>query len=117
MEMTGSSFPSAHEVARPGGDGCQTSRRQGLSWAERSESVLLFEEPHMGGLRALLAFGNLKLDGLALFQRAVAGGLNRAEVDEDIGAAIDGDEAIALVSVEPLDSSSGHSVVLPPSRE
>jgi len=60
---------------------------------------LLFDEPHMGGLGALLAFGDLKLDGLPLLQRAVAGGLNRAEVDEDIRAAIDGDEAIALMSM------------------
>ena len=78
---------------------------------------LLFDEPHMGGLRALLAFGNLKLDGLPLLQRAVAGGLNRAEVAEDIRAAIDGVEAIALVRGELLDGSSGHGVVPPRSRE
>src|SRR5215211_2907783 len=94
-----------------GGDGYQTSRRQGQLGVSGPGRWLLFDEPHLGGLGALLAFGHLELDGLPLLQRAVAGGFNRAEVDEDIRAAIDGDEAIALVSVEPLDSSSGHSVV------
>jgi hypothetical protein len=96
-----------------GGDGCQTSRRQGHLGLSGPGRWLLFDEPHLGGLGALLAFGNLELDGLALLQRALAGGFNRAEVDEDIRAPIDGDEAIALVRVEPLDGPSGHGVVPP----
>src|SRR5690606_37680226 len=52
-------------------------------------------------------------DGLVLAERTVAVGENRLVVGEDILAAIVGsDEAVALVSVEPLDGSCCHDVFL-----
>src|SRR3954452_17981419 len=61
-------------------------------------------------LRALLALGLLELHLRAFLERLVATRLNRAEVDEQVGAAtIGGDEAVALVSVEPLDGSGCHA--------
>src|SRR3712207_9060542 len=50
----------------------------------------------------------------ALLEGAVAVGLDRAVVDEQVLArVVRGDEAEALVVVEPLDGSSGH-VEIPP---
>src|SRR5699024_4696971 len=63
-------------------------------------------------LRALGALRDLELYALRLFQRAVAVRIDRRVVDEDVGAAaVLGDEAIALLSVEPLDGSLCHCAV------
>jgi hypothetical protein len=65
------------------------------------------------GLRTLRALRDLELDALALLEGAVAGGVDRGVVDEDVGAAaVLGDEPVALLSVEPLDSTLCHVPVL-----
>src|SRR5258705_5184192 len=63
------------------------------------------------GLRALGALHDLELHALVLVQRAVAVGLDRGVVHEHVGAAaVHGDEAEALLRVEPLHGSLRHSV-------
>src|SRR4051794_16075625 len=67
------------------------------------------ERADVRGLRALLALGNLELDPLVLVQAAVPRGLDRGEVGEDVRAAVvRGDEAEALVRVEPLHNAGNH---------
>src|SRR3954451_18250061 len=62
-------------------------------------------------LRALGALGDLELHALVLVQRAVALGRDRRVVDEDVcAAAVLGDEAEALLSVEPLHGTLCHAV-------
>src|SRR5689334_21214874 len=53
------------------------------------------------GLGALGALANLELHPLAFLETAEARSLDFGEVDEDVGAAVLGDEAVALVRVEP----------------
>ncbi len=60
------------------------------------------------GLRTLLALGDLEFDPLAVLERLVTVHLNGGEVDENVLAAIDGDKAVALFSVEPLNGSLCH---------
>lgn len=56
-------------------------------------------------LHSLLALDGLKGDLLTLLQRSEAGALDGAEVDEEVGAVLGGDEAVALLIVEPLDGT------------
>src|ERR1700758_4957013 len=64
-------------------------------------------------LGALGAANGGVLDPLVLLQAAVAVSLNRGVVDEDIRrTVVGGDEAIALVRVEPLHCSLSHCVLL-----
>src|SRR5712691_1810568 len=65
------------------------------------------------GLGAPLALRDLELDPLALFEGAVSVRLDRREVDENVLATVDGDEAVSLVRVEPLDGALSHSKQLP----
>src|ERR1700751_2198708 len=65
------------------------------------------------GLRAPVALRDLELDPLPLFEGAVAIRLDSREVDEDVLATVDGDEAVSLVRVEPLDGALSHSKQLP----
>src|SRR3954452_16008687 len=67
------------------------------------------DSAHRVGLWAFLALGDLELDSLALFEALVAVGLDGAVVDEDVTAAIHGDEAVALLGVEPLDRALCHN--------
>src|SRR5215216_7036291 len=71
------------------------------------------ERPHVDSLGALLALGDVKLDGLPLVQRATV--LDGADVDEHVVAGLGFDEAVALVGVEPLDGSNRHAACPPPS--
>ncbi len=65
--------------------------------------VWSLERTDVRGLRATLALGDLELDSLVLVERAVAAGLNRREVREDVVAAvIRGDEAVALSALNHL---------------
>src|SRR3954468_3848623 len=64
---------------------------------------------HRVGLRALLALGDVELDPLAFFEALVAVGLDGAVVNEDVTAAVHGDEAVALLRVEPLDRALCHN--------
>src|SRR5438034_8789757 len=71
------------------------------------------EDADVARLRALGALGDLELDPLVLVEAAVAVGGDRGEVDEDVvTAAVDGDEAEALVTVEPLHSALCHVLLL-----
>src|SRR6478736_424685 len=63
-------------------------------------------------LFALTTGGNVKLDALTLFERAVAVALDRGEVDEHVVPALARDEAETLVGVEPLDGAGCHDVLL-----
>src|SRR5579875_1603173 len=65
------------------------------------------------GLRAPVALRDLELDPLPLLEGAVAIRLDRREMDEDVPATVDGDEAVPLVRVEPLDGALSHSKQLP----
>src|SRR4028118_1168974 len=60
------------------------------------------------GLATLGAIDDLELDGLAVFEGLVAVGLDLRPVDEHVVLALDGDEAVALVSVEPLHGAAHH---------
>src|SRR6266536_3519484 len=78
--------------------------------------ALLGGGAHVGGLRALRPVDHVELDGLAFVQRAVAAGLDRAEMHEHVRTGLRADEAEPLVSVEPLDGPNGHECLsLPPS--
>src|ERR671917_2158085 len=60
-------------------------------------------------LRALRALRHVELDALVLLERAVARRLDGGEVGEDVSRAVlGGDEAVALLSVEPLHGSGSH---------
>lgn len=56
-------------------------------------------------LQPLLAFDDLELNGLALFERSVALGQNRALMYENVWAAFTLDKAVAFFSVKPLHCS------------
>jgi hypothetical protein len=73
--------------------------------------VVAFAEQHLvvadaGGLHALLALLGDEGDSLTLLEGLEAVLLNGAEVDEEVsGAVLGGDEAVALLVVEPLDGA------------
>ena len=61
------------------------------------------------GLRPLLTLGGFELHPLALFELLEAGALDVTEVNEQVlTALIWGDEAVALVTVEPLHGALRH---------
>jgi hypothetical protein len=65
------------------------------------------------GLGSLLTLADLELHTLTLIERTVAIHLDRGPVHEDVGATtINGDEAITLFGVEPLDGSLSHFLLL-----
>src|SRR5215210_4028535 len=87
------------------------SERRGpaVSGMPRRAGVLL-ERRHVDGLGALVpglsVVGNLR----ALGQRLESAGVDAAVMDEEVLASlVRGDEAEALVVVEPLDGSGGHA--------
>src|SRR5262249_28388949 len=59
-------------------------------------------------LGSLLALGDVEFDLLPFLQAAVAAAGDRAEVHEHVRAALDRDEAVALVAVEPLHGALRH---------
>src|SRR5580698_5769709 len=64
---------------------------------------------HLRGLRPLRPLGHAVLDLLVFFKAAVAVRLDCGEVNEDVTATVvGGDEAIALVRVEPLYGPLSH---------
>src|ERR1700704_2918930 len=83
------------------------------SRAKRGPRANLRDHDYLVGLRAPVALGDLELDPLTLFEGAVAIRLDRREVDEYVLATVDGDEAVSLVRVEPLDGALSHSKQLP----
>src|ERR1700755_3163129 len=90
--------PSLPSVKHPGG--ARTARRR---------NTHALDQVDVRRLPAPFSLLSLVLDLRAFVERAIARPLDRAEVDEQILAAFVGrDEPIALVSVEPLDSSGCH---------
>src|SRR5258706_4171107 len=61
-----------------------------------------------GGLRALRALGYLELHVLVLLEATETIAVNLGVVHEDVRSVGTGDEAIALLRVEPLDGSLCH---------
>src|SRR3984893_12955798 len=61
-----------------------------------------------GALRPLRALGYLELHVLVLLQAAEAVAVNLGVVHEDVRSVGAGDEAVALLRVEPLDGSLCH---------
>src|SRR5215510_4567844 len=59
-------------------------------------------------LGSLLALGDVEFDLLPFLEAAVAAAGDRAEVHEHVRAALDRDEAVALVAVEPLHGALRH---------
>ena len=59
---------------------------------------------------AVLTSGDLELNGLALVQSLEAVHLNLGVVDEQVVAILARDEAVALVRIEPLNSTLSHDV-------
>src|SRR5664279_5866927 len=70
------------------------------------------DDADLVGLRPLLSLGYFELDPLPLVEAAVAVRLDRAVVHEDVLAAVDGDEAVALLAVEPLHGALCHLLLL-----
>src|SRR4051812_32791067 len=64
---------------------------------------------HCVGLRALLTLGHLELDPLTLLEGLVAIHLDSAVVNEHVTTAVHGDEAVALLGVEPFDCALCHN--------
>src|SRR6266702_3295679 len=54
---------------------------------------------------AFLVWADIELDALALIEGAVAVHLDRRVVHENVSTIFEGDEAVALVAVEPLHGS------------
>src|SRR5208282_1005220 len=59
-------------------------------------------DPEVFRLGSLLALGDVELDLLPFLQAAVAATGDRAEVHEHVRAALDRDETVAFVAVEPV---------------
>jgi hypothetical protein len=60
---------------------------------------------NVGGLQALGAADDLKLDRLAVVQRAIAIRLDRGEMDENVLSGLALDETKALAGIKPLHCS------------
>src|SRR6266540_6360569 len=73
------------------------------------------DDAYLVCLLSLWPPGDIELDPLTLLQRSVSLADDRREVYENILAAIDGDEPVALLGVEPLHGALRH-VLLPESR-
>jgi hypothetical protein len=61
-------------------------------------------------LRTLGSLGDVETDSLSFVQRFVAATLDRGEVNENVLATINLDEAKSLLGVEPLDLTFSHAV-------
>ena len=86
----------------------RSRRGRGAAWiGVWSESA---DRHDLGGLQALVALGDLELDGLTLVQGLVAVDLDLREVDEQVFTFFALDEAVPLLVAEPFDCSSGQRV-------
>src|SRR5690348_1171459 len=65
-------------------------------------------DPDVFCLRSLLALGDVELDLLPFVQAAVAATGDRAEMHEHVRAALDRDEAVTFVAVEPFHGALRH---------
>src|SRR4029079_16648803 len=60
------------------------------------------DDAHVLGCLAPATRADVELDALTLFQGPVARALDGREVDEHVGSVLTGDEAVALLRVEPF---------------
>src|SRR3954452_13645658 len=98
-----------HSTTRVRGLLIRADLRQAIGSRPRAGTVVS-ERANLLRLRALLALGDLEFDPLVLLESAVAAHLDGREVDEHVSTpAVDGDEAKALVRVEPLHGSLRHT--------
>src|SRR5207342_674298 len=88
-------------IHRPATRGCAAS---GMALAADVSG----NDPDVFRLGSLLALGDVELDLLSFLQAAVAAAGDRAEVHEHVLAALDRDETVALLAVEPLHSALRH---------
>ena len=78
------------------------------------QNLLDLDGADSGGLGALRAVADLKLDLLIFFEGAEARTLDLRVVDEHVGRTVfGGDEAEPLLRVEPLHSSLWHFLMFP----
>src|SRR5918994_6352196 len=94
--------PDATRRDPPGHDGGPAPR------GDRASGELRSGGAHRVGLGTLLALDDLEADPLALVEALVAVHLDGRVVNEDVLAAVDGDEAQALLGVEPLHGALCH---------
>ncbi len=114
-KTTGEQSATRHDCARIAPPSTN-DKSPPLSWRWRTLALRLWsyvsrgsDDPNGVSLWTLLSLGHLELDPLPLFQALVPVHVNRAVVDEDIRtAAVHGDEAEALLRVEPLNRALSH---------
>src|SRR6266568_787427 len=75
---------------------------------ESSPADASADDPDVACLGPLLALRDVELDLLPFLEAAVAATGDRADVHEHVRAALDRDETVALVAVEPLHSALRH---------
>src|SRR5437660_12709878 len=73
-----------------------------MARAPRADGSGASDDADVLRLFTLAAGTDVELDALALFQGAVTGALDGREVDEHVGSVFTGDEAVALLRVEPF---------------
>src|SRR5712691_1009403 len=76
--------------------------------AESSPADASAGDPDVVSLGPLLALRDVELDLLPFLQAAVAATGHRADVHEHVRAALDRDETVALVAVDPLHGALRH---------
>src|SRR5689334_633558 len=92
---------------------CGTERGRPLAEPPRSVVRVVLDRVNLFGLRALGAAPRGVLDPLVLLEGAEAVHLDGGVVDEDVGrAVVRGNEAVALVRVEPLHGALRHVLLL-----
>lgn len=83
----------------------QKNGRRAEAHRPRFQKVEWLQGLNVGGLQALGAADNLKLDRLAIVQAPVSIRLDRGEMDENVLSGLALDETITLTGVEPLHCS------------
>src|SRR5579859_6300938 len=106
------SSPGTKET-RPQGAGSSSEPGRWVAPVNPGPRANLRDHDNLVGLSASVALRDLELDPLPLFEGAVAIRLDSREVDENVLATVDGDKAVSLVRVEPLDGALSHSKQLP----
>src|SRR6266700_435759 len=101
----GRAAPESTGAGRGFGDAGGRSRRVPGAPVPADASA---DDPDVLRLGSLLALGDVELHLLPFLKAAVAATGDRAEVHEHVRTALDRDEAVALVAVEPLHRALRH---------
>src|SRR5450759_992114 len=105
----GSASMEHNKAPQPKPGGFVRSRLVGRSCSRQTRETLRSDGLNFLSLGAFRTLGNLELHALCLFERTVAARLDRGVVNEHVrAAAVLGNEAEALFSVEPLNSALCH---------